>query len=47
MTKMTVEDQSRYPAIPWRDIVGMRNRLVHGYDAVDFDVLWNTVKTVT
>jgi uncharacterized protein with HEPN domain len=22
----------------------MRNRLVHGYDAVDFDVLWNTVK---
>jgi uncharacterized protein with HEPN domain len=32
-----------YPAIPWRQIVAMRNRLVHGYDDVDLDVLWNTI----
>ena len=29
--------------IPWSLIVGMRNRLIHGYDAVDSDVLWDTL----
>ena len=28
--------------IPWTQIIGMRNRLVHGYFAVDLDVLWQT-----
>ena len=42
--RLAVEDQSRYPSIPWREIVGMRNRLAHGYDAIDLDVLWDTVK---
>jgi len=30
--------------IPWPDIVGMRNRLIHGYDNVDLDILWDTVE---
>jgi uncharacterized protein with HEPN domain len=42
--RLSIEDQSRYPSIPWKEIVGMRNRLVHGYDAVDLDVLWDTVR---
>jgi uncharacterized protein with HEPN domain len=42
--RLSIEDQSRYPSIPWREIVGMRNRLVHGYDAIDLDVLWDTVQ---
>ena len=42
--RLTVEDQSRYPSIPWREIVGMRNRLAHGYDAIDLNVLWDTVQ---
>ena len=29
--------------IPWAEMVGMRNRLIHGYDVVDHDVLWQTV----
>ncbi|MCC6364350.1 MAG: DUF86 domain-containing protein [Bryobacterales bacterium] len=33
----------RYPDIPWRDIAGMRDRLIHGYDSVDKDGLWKTV----
>ena len=33
----------RYPKIPWQQIVGMRNRLVHGYDIVDYDIVWSTV----
>jgi uncharacterized protein with HEPN domain len=41
--RLPVEDQLYYPSIPWKEIVGMRNRLVHGYDAIDLDVLWDTV----
>lgn len=36
--------QKAHPEIPWREIVGTRNRLVHGYDSVDCDILWNIVK---
>ena len=32
------------PDIPWREIVGMRNRLVHVYFDVDIDIVWRTVK---
>ena len=35
--------QREHPEIPWRDITGTRNRLVHGYDAVDHDILWTIV----
>lgn len=31
------------PGVPWRQMVGMRNRLIHGYGAVDLDVLWGVV----
>jgi uncharacterized protein with HEPN domain len=30
----------RHPEIPWSQIIGPRNRLVHGYDVMDFDILW-------
>jgi uncharacterized protein with HEPN domain len=42
--RLPEEDQLRYPSIPWREVVGMRNRLVHGYDAIDLDVLWDTLQ---
>ena len=35
--------QADHPEIPWHEIVGTRNRLIHGYDAVDNDILWNIV----
>ena len=35
--------QQAHPEIPWPRVIGMRNRLVHGYDAVDYDLLWDTV----
>lgn len=34
---------SAYPEIPWPQIVSLRNRLIHGYDAVDRDILWQIV----
>ena len=32
--------QLQLPQIQWPQIVGLRNRLVHGYDAVDYDTIW-------
>jgi len=32
-----------YPQIPWLEIVSLRNRLIHGYDSIDFDILWEIV----
>ncbi len=29
--------------VPWHQIVSLRNRLIHGYDEVDFDILWQIV----
>ena len=36
--------QEKYTEIPWREVIGMRNRLIHGYDSVDFAVLWDTIE---
>jgi len=41
--RVTPETRSRYPQIAWPAIVGLRNRLIHGYDAVDFDILWDVI----
>ena len=41
--RISKEDQDRYSNIPWPEIVGLRNRLIHGYDEVDFDILWQIV----
>jgi uncharacterized protein with HEPN domain len=34
------EERAKHQEIPWSQIVGLRNRLIHGYDSVDYDILW-------
>ena len=42
--RVTPEGQEKYPAIPWPQVVSMRNRLIHGYDQVDLNILWDTIE---
>lgn len=37
--------REKYPEIPWKEMAGMRNKLIHEYFAVDTKVLWKTVQT--
>jgi uncharacterized protein with HEPN domain len=43
-TRVSPEGQQQYGSVPWQQARGMRNRLIHGYDRVDLDILWNTVQ---
>lgn len=35
----------RHPAVPWRSMKGMRNRIAHGYFDINLDVVWETAQT--
>lgn len=46
-TRVDRSVQDRYAQIPWHRIIGMRNILVHGYDSIDDQVLWDTASLRT
>ena len=41
--RLSPESQNLFPEIPWRLLAGMQNILIHDYDDVDLDVVWDTV----
>lgn len=42
--RLPVELRARHPSVPWKEIAGTRDRLSHGYDDVDYQVLWDAVQ---
>ena len=42
-SKIGDRTREEFPNIPWRHIIGMRNRLIHGYFDVNLDIVWTTV----
>jgi uncharacterized protein with HEPN domain len=43
-SRVTEVTRVQHPNVPWSQIVAMRNRLIHGYDNVDFDILRDIVQ---
>jgi uncharacterized protein with HEPN domain len=43
-TRVSVETQAQFPQVPWHEAIATRHRITHGYDVVDYDILWDTVR---
>jgi uncharacterized protein with HEPN domain len=35
--------REQHPELPWMEMIASRNRYIHGYDSVDFDILWSII----
>jgi len=42
--KLGNDFKKQYPEIPWKNIAGMRDKLIHDYFGVDLDAVWETVE---
>ncbi len=38
------DTRGKYSEVPWSQIVSLRNQLIHGYDRVDLDILWQILQ---
>ena len=43
-SRLSAETKEELPEITWGKVIGMRHRLVHGYFAVDYDIVWDVVQ---
>ncbi len=43
--KISSELKNNYPNIPWREMSGMRDKLIHDYLGVDIEIVWETIQT--
>ncbi len=41
--RLSQEVRQQHPEIPWREMAGMRDVIVHEYDQLDFDVVWDVI----
>lgn len=42
--RVSPQFRESHPEIPWGEMIGMRNRMIHGYDDIDLDIVWNTTQ---
>ena len=42
--RLSPDLKAAHPELPWTDIAGLRNRLVHGYLGVNLDIVWDIVE---
>jgi uncharacterized protein with HEPN domain len=43
MKHLSADLRSRYSRVPWQDIAGMRDKLIHDYFGVDIEQVWLTI----
>ena len=44
-TRLSPEFRQTHSEIPWRNIIGTRNRIIHGYEQVRLDIVWEIATT--
>src|SRR5205823_3228296 len=44
-SRLSVDFCNAHPAIPCAQIIAMRNRLIHGYDVIDLDIVWSVLSS--
>lgn len=42
--RISPNTQSLFPMLPWSSMIGMRNLLIHDYDGIDLQIVWQTVQ---
>ena len=42
--KISEKTKKEFSHLPWKELVGMRNRLIHAYFDIDHDVIWKTIR---
>jgi uncharacterized protein with HEPN domain len=42
--RLSLQTRNQYPSVPWRSMAGMRDKLIHDYFGVNFDIVWQIVR---
>lgn len=42
--RISESTRKKFSNIPWKELIGMRNRLIHAYFDVDHEIVWNTIR---
>lgn len=43
-SRLSEETRQSHPRIPWSQVIAVRNRLIHGYDQINLDILWDIIE---
>ena len=43
--RVPADTRGKLASIPWPSVVGLRNQLIHGYDEINLDIVWQILKT--
>lgn len=44
--KVSIQTKKKFPHIPWKNMAGMRDKLIHNYMGVDLDAVWKTIEDI-
>lgn len=42
--RISIKTKRKFPQFPWKELTGMRNRLIHAYFDIDHDIIWKTLR---
>jgi len=43
--RISQEFRDDHPELPWRNMIGMRSRIIHNYNEIDLDIVWRVVES--